>query len=144
MSTPIADVRFLRGVFAGLVFATGMCVAGLVYAVAFGALSPSRNDHLLLAVNLFDGTAVIGGALCPLPSHMPNFSVAFLAVSPHDHARRHRRKLHPPGADIYPTDINPGIAHAGIGRKVTVGWGPSAFAGSRRSQGSHCCAKGEL
>ena len=33
MSTPIADVRFLRGVFAGLVFATGMCVAGLVYAL---------------------------------------------------------------------------------------------------------------
>ena len=33
MSTPIADVRFLRGVFASLVFATGMCVAGLVYAL---------------------------------------------------------------------------------------------------------------
>ena len=33
MSTPIADVRFLRGVFASLVFTTGMCVAGLVYAL---------------------------------------------------------------------------------------------------------------
>ena len=53
---------------------------------------------------------------------MPNFSVAFSVVSPHDHARRYRRELHPPGGGIYPTDINSGIAHAGIGRKVTVGW----------------------
>jgi hypothetical protein len=33
MSTPIADVRFLRGVFAGLVFATGMCAAGVIYTL---------------------------------------------------------------------------------------------------------------
>jgi hypothetical protein len=33
MSAPIADVRFLRRVFAGLVFATAMCVAALIYAL---------------------------------------------------------------------------------------------------------------
>jgi hypothetical protein len=33
MSTPIADGRFLRGVFAGLVFATGMCAAGVIYTL---------------------------------------------------------------------------------------------------------------
>jgi hypothetical protein len=33
MSTPIADVRFLRGIFAGLMFATGMCVAGVIYTL---------------------------------------------------------------------------------------------------------------
>jgi len=40
MSAPIADVRFLRGVFASLVFATAMCVAGVVYAL-LGTLVPS-------------------------------------------------------------------------------------------------------
>jgi hypothetical protein len=29
----IADVRFLRGVFAGLVFATGVSAAGLIYTL---------------------------------------------------------------------------------------------------------------
>jgi hypothetical protein len=33
VSTPIADARFLRGVFAGLVFATGMCATGVIYAL---------------------------------------------------------------------------------------------------------------
>ena len=33
MSTPIADARFLRGVFAGLVFATGMSAVGVIYAL---------------------------------------------------------------------------------------------------------------
>jgi hypothetical protein len=33
MSAPIVDVRFLRGVFIGLVLATVMSFAGLVYAL---------------------------------------------------------------------------------------------------------------
>jgi hypothetical protein len=33
MSAPIVDVRFLRRVFASLVFATAMCVAGVIYAL---------------------------------------------------------------------------------------------------------------
>jgi hypothetical protein len=33
VSTPIADVRFLRGIFAGLVFATVMCAAGVIYTL---------------------------------------------------------------------------------------------------------------
>ena len=33
MSTQIADARFLRGVFAGLVFATVMCAAGVIYTL---------------------------------------------------------------------------------------------------------------
>jgi hypothetical protein len=33
MSTPIADVRFLRGVFAALLFATATCGAGVVFAL---------------------------------------------------------------------------------------------------------------
>jgi xanthosine utilization system XapX-like protein len=33
VSTPIADVRFLRGIFAALVFATGMCVVGVIYTL---------------------------------------------------------------------------------------------------------------
>jgi hypothetical protein len=33
VSTQFADVRFLRGVFAGLVFATGMCAAGVIYTL---------------------------------------------------------------------------------------------------------------
>ena len=33
MSAQIADVRFLRGIFAGLVFATGMCAAGVIYTL---------------------------------------------------------------------------------------------------------------
>jgi hypothetical protein len=33
VSTPIADVRFLRGVFAGLLFTTGMCAAGVIYTL---------------------------------------------------------------------------------------------------------------
>jgi len=51
MSAPIADVRFLRGVFASLVFATAMCVAGVVYAL-LGTLSSSRDDGFLLALSL--------------------------------------------------------------------------------------------
>jgi hypothetical protein len=35
----IADVRFLRGVFTGLVFATGMSAAGLMYTL-LGVPSP--------------------------------------------------------------------------------------------------------
>jgi hypothetical protein len=33
MSGPIADARFLRGVFAGLVFATGMSAVGVIYTL---------------------------------------------------------------------------------------------------------------
>jgi xanthosine utilization system XapX-like protein len=33
MSSPVADARFLRGVFAGLVFSTGMCAVGVIYTL---------------------------------------------------------------------------------------------------------------
>jgi hypothetical protein len=33
MSSPIADLRFLRGVFAALIFATATCAAGTVYTL---------------------------------------------------------------------------------------------------------------
>jgi xanthosine utilization system XapX-like protein len=33
VSSPIADAQFFRGVFAGLVFATGMCAVGVIYAL---------------------------------------------------------------------------------------------------------------
>jgi len=41
VSTPIADVRFFRGVFAGLVFANAMCAAGVIYTLLAVPSSPA-------------------------------------------------------------------------------------------------------
>ena len=46
MSTPIADARFLRGVFAGLVFATGMCATGVIYALL---AVPPRHAGMIIS-----------------------------------------------------------------------------------------------
>ena len=48
MSTPIADVRFFRGVFAGLVFATGIAVIGVIYTLLVVPSPPAGMTISLL------------------------------------------------------------------------------------------------